>query len=36
VGWPTGKLLIQQAARHKGDSIARELHNRTGIRPYKL
>jgi hypothetical protein len=33
VVWPTGKLLVRQAARHKGDSIAHELRNRTGIRP---
>jgi hypothetical protein len=36
VAWPTGKLLIRQSARRKGDSIAHELRNRTGVRPYKL
>jgi hypothetical protein len=29
-------LLIRQAAGHRGDSIAHELRNLTGIRPWKL
>jgi hypothetical protein len=29
-------LLIRQKARFKGDSIAHELRNLTGIRPWKL
>jgi len=29
-------LLIRQAARHKGDAIAHELRNLTGIRPWKI
>jgi hypothetical protein len=29
-------LLIRQAAGHRGDTIAHELRNLTGIRPWKL
>jgi hypothetical protein len=36
VAWPTGTLLIRQAATHKGDSIARELRNLTGIRAARV
>jgi hypothetical protein len=29
-------MLVRQKARFKGDSIAHELRNLTGIRPWKL
>lgn len=40
-GWPSPRvnmssMLIRQKARFKGDSIAHELRNLTGTRPWKL
>ncbi len=36
LGINLASMLIRQKARFKGDSIAHELRNLTGIRPWKL